>query len=218
MLLVGSLPRITLGVLSHELSLGGHLARRLARELGRPVELTITATESTIASIRPTLRGLRGVDVVLLALGDRELAERGRADAIQGDLELLLEQLASEPTAIETFVLSLPGAGHAPATQKIGRRDIRRSSEIIRFNSALEAVTLATGSATWVPFAPCPWADAARDGSRVRSSRTYNRWATLIAPSIVSVLAADSPRPAVNDLGFRPVVNLGRRPELAIAV
>jgi hypothetical protein len=217
-LLVGSPSRITLGVITHELGLGGHLARRLARELERPVELTVTATESPIARLRPTLRGLRGFDVVVLALGDRELGEHRRPAAVQRDLELLLEQLASEPTAIETFVLSLPAAGTASATEGVSVRDIRRSTDNIQFNSALEAAAVSTGSATWVPFAPCPWADAARDRSRVRSSRTYDRWAALIVPALVSTLAADRRRRAANDLGFRPVVTLERRPNLPLAV
>jgi hypothetical protein len=216
--LIGSLSRLTLGVLTHELSLGGYLARQLARDLGRPVELTVAATESTIAATRPTLRGLRGYDVVLLALGDRELAEHRRPDVVQHELELLLEQLASEPAAIEIFVLGLPAAGTARTDGRDSFRDIRPSAGTIELNAALEIGTVSTGSATWVPFAPCPWADAARDRSRVRSSRTYARWATLIAPSIVTALARDSSRPGTNDLGFQPVVALEQRPTLPIAI
>jgi hypothetical protein len=203
-------------VLTHELSLGGHLARRLARDLGRPVELTVSATESTIAAIRPSLRSLRDFDAVILVLGDRELAERQRAEVVQRELELLLEQLASEPGAIQTFVLGVPAAGTATAAGH--RRDIRNSADALLLNAALEAVTLSTGSANWVPFAPCPWSDAARDGSRVRSSLTYARWATLIAPAIVAALIADSSRLVVNDLGFRPVVTLAQREAFPIAV
>lgn len=215
-LLVGSVSRIALGVLSHELSLGGHLARHLARDLHRPIELTVKATESTIATNRLALRGLRGFDVVLLALGDRELGERRDAADVQREFNLLLEQLASESTSPQVFVVGLPAAGSAAMSRR-GTRGIRQPSYTVALNRAIESATTAASFATWVPFAPCPWADAARDPTRLRSSRTYDRWASLLAPTIGAALRTGSARLA-NDLGFDLVVPFERRIDLALAV
>lgn len=194
-LLLGSGIAVGYGVLSHDLSLAGHLARRLSALTGRGVFVNIMADPDL--GLRDVGRHLDGAnvgrfDAVVLTFGGAEAATLASPRAWRKSLESALGHLdAMAGVGLHVFVAGIPTLA---ATRGPFGEIARRRAALLNVQSALVCADLA--ATTYVPL----------DGTDARadelSRSTYNAWAGQIAESAANILTAaalDLPEPSAPD-------------------
>ncbi|MCU1410244.1 MAG: hypothetical protein JWR04_951 [Rhodoglobus sp.] len=178
-----------IGVASHELGIGGHLARRLSALTGRGADVELVgAPELTVSGARRLLADvdLGRFDAVVVMLGSREAIGLRAASAWGRDIRGLLDQItASAPPALPVFMVAI---APLPRALPFGRI---LGPAVTRHIDRLNAVTREASSATahYVRFG----ATHAPDFSGLSDASTYAGWANQIAVQMQPVLDAAVP-------------------------
>jgi hypothetical protein len=132
LLLVGSGIAVGYGVLSHELGLAGHLARRLSALTGRGTVVTVIADPDLGLADVPELLDeaqLARCDALLLTLGGAEAATLASPTAWRRALDGVLDSIdALAFTGLHVFVVGIPCSRSSP--ERSGR-----SLDVARFSS-----------------------------------------------------------------------------------
>jgi hypothetical protein len=186
LLLIGGGASIGFGVLSHDLALGGHLARQLSAITGRAIDLDlVTDRELTVTSTLPLLakQPIGRYDAVVISLGLIEaLTFRPDAEWVAGLDALVDEALDRGRDDLRVFVVGvppLPALMTYPLPIRIlAGRHARTLNEVSR------ALCDGREGVTFLPF------DVSHSGEtdRFRSSATYARWAEVLSRPIAPLL------------------------------
>ncbi|CAN5151561.1 hypothetical protein BH09ACT5_BH09ACT5_07890 [soil metagenome] len=186
-LLLGSGIAVGYGVMSHDLALGGHLARELSALTGRGASVDIASRSDMSPSMaRTTLAGLdlARFDALVLTLGGLEALTLLPALRWRKELRQLLEELKREaPTSPEVLLVETAAPLLAGLPSMVGRIIWRALQQLNRETAAL---CEEYDSTTFVPFAP-----AQGDVTTLTGRTTYRSWAELIAPAVARALDGD---------------------------
>ena len=167
-----------IGVASHELGLGGQLARRLTMLTGRGVDLEL-ASAYTLSFGQATelvaAFDLERFDAVILMMGAREAVGWATVAHWGRGLRMLLKALSTVP---QVFVVGVPDfTAHVALPPVIARVTVRR---IARYNAEARTISEQIPRVDFVPFVPAPVTAFSPFGSVT----IYERWADAIAPTI----------------------------------
>ena len=186
-LLVGSGGTVGYGVLSHDLGVAGHLARRVSQITGRGTDIDVIAgpdlgplaARAALASVN-----LARYDAVMFTFGGLEalqLMPRGRWRAQLRSLVAFIAGAApASLTVIVIGVAAMPSIIPMPA---------RFAPVVIRAGKALNDETIALAAVNpqvrFVPFVP-----RAGDFSTLARGDVYKEWSALVAPDVALALDA----------------------------
>ena len=181
-LLLGSGIAVGYGVVSHDLALGGHLARELGAATGRGASVNIIGRRDVApANARTTLAALdlARFDALVLTLGGLEALTLMPAGRWRRQLRGLLADVGRLAPGLAVFVVETgaPLLGGLPfPVRRMVQRHVRH------LNRVSAAVCAEFDDTTRVAFNP--------SGGNARVSRTtYRGWAELIAPAVAAALA-----------------------------
>lgn len=187
-LLVGSGIAVGYGVVSHDLALGGNLARELAAETGRGASVRIVASSDLgPAGIPAALAALdlARFDAVVLTLGGFETLTLMPARLWRRKLRKLLDELRdTAPPGLEIVIVEASApllAGLPAVTRALVASSLGRINDVTRDLCAQYART------SFVAFEP-----AQGDVSSLQGRSTYRGWAELIAPAVALSLTENA--------------------------
>ena len=186
-LLIGGGPALGWGVLTHQLGLGGHLARELSTMTKRGCRVDVVASEDTGPSeaagqIRE--RAAHGYDVVVTTLGGREALEFTPARHWERSMNDLVR--AAQASSAVTFVVGIAPITALVQPPALLRRHVR--DRVARLNRITRSACEGSERVTFVPFEPASGMMLDMAGRDI-----YADWASVIAPAIVAVLTARLP-------------------------
>lgn len=177
------------GVASHELGIGGHLARRLSALTGRGADVELLGVPELSATGAVKLLAdsdLARFDAIVIMLGTREAIGLRAASAWERDIRTLLELItASAPPSLPTFMV---GIAPLPPTLPMGRMlgpIVGRHVE--RLNAATRSAC--SGAVHFVELGPT----FVGDFSGMSGTATYAGWAAQIAEQMHPVLDSAVP-------------------------
>ena len=183
-LLLGSGIAVGYGVMSHDLALGGHLARELSAITGRGASVDIVGRgDLSPSSARATLAALElsRFDAVILTLGGLESLTIMPRRMWRRQLSELLEEVhRAAPASMAVFVVETSAPLIKGLPSFVGALVWR---SMLRLNAATAELCAKFDSTTFVAFAP-----AQGDVSTLTGRTTYRGWAELIAPPVAQVL------------------------------
>ncbi|CAN5180325.1 hypothetical protein BH11ACT5_BH11ACT5_01000 [soil metagenome] len=186
-LLLGSGIAVGYGVMSHDLALGGFLARELSTQTNRGASVDIVGrSDLSPASTRAILSGLdlSRFDALVLTLGGLESLTLMPQALWRRQFRSLLEELHEvAPASLTVFVVETGAPLLAGLPRIVGRLVWRAMS---RINAATAELCAEFDNTTFVAFAP-----AQGDVSTLTGRTTYRGWAELIAPAVARVLDED---------------------------
>lgn len=191
-LLLGAGIGVGYNVLSHQLGLGGRLARVLTDSTGRGTQIDIVVDpDMTIPTALHAFERLPvgRFDAVILTLGGMESLELMPSSLWRKQLASLLD--AIELNAPASLQVLLVGAPDVPSINEIPRvlaTSVTRRARML--NDETRDVIVGRPNCWFVDFDPKPGYIASRSGRR-----TYVEWAELIAPQVVTALDGQAPRP-----------------------
>jgi hypothetical protein len=191
-LLVGNGATVGYGVLSHDLSLAGHLGRQVSQTTGRATHVRAIADgEMTAGTAVASLGGadLDEYDGIVFTIGVNEALALSSAKRWDREIDGLLRYLRSAETPhLRIFMVAIPPmqsiAAFPPFVRWVTERHARALDA--RLRTACERFDLVD----YVPFAP----GRSTDLGRYRSTETYRYWASLISASVAKGISADCPR------------------------
>jgi hypothetical protein len=190
-LLVGSGIAVGYGVLSHELALGGAIARSLAAGTGRGADIeTIAARELSPSAARAILTGsvMSRFDALVLTLGGAEALYLTPRATWRRQLQGLFEHVTARAPHIAVFVVSVPPLPQVLRLPRLHREVASRHA--VRLNQDTRALVRKRAGFHFVDFSPRHY-DIASDAGR----QMYQEWGALIAPSMVRPLNERAPAP-----------------------
>jgi lysophospholipase L1-like esterase len=183
-LLCGSGIVVGYGVTSHELALGGALARSLAALTRRGAEVaTIAAPRLSTKTARSRLTAdvLEGLDAVVLSFGSFDLLTFLPARKWgQGMHELVDCVLSQTPSSTHVFIVDCAAAKMSNFTPAY-RRHLVVMTEA--YNDEVKALTQKSERVHQINFAPEP-----KDAESIEGRQNYHTWAEAIAPTIANEL------------------------------
>lgn len=188
LLFIGSGAIVGYGVLSHDLTISGEIARQVAQLTGRGVDadivadpdLDITAATRVVTTVR-----LERYDAIVLMLGSIEVITLFTLARWRRELIRLLDQLAARgPASLQVVVVGVPPL-ETVVRLPIARVIAKRCRDLNRISSS---VTAGRRNVTFVPLLPDP-VDLVENASR----HVHVVWAGHLAPSVASVLSEDAP-------------------------
>ena len=183
-LLAGSGIAVGYGMRTHDLALGGHLARELASITGRGAEVDVLAQEHmTAESLRTELdaRRLLSVDAIVSTPGSVESLLMMSSAAWRAETTGLLDHVhRTAPASVHIFLVAVPPLPDLVPMPWLLARLASLSAR--RLNRQLREVCASRAFATFVPFEPT------EPAGRTGTGRTYQRWAELIAPLVSTAL------------------------------
>ncbi|WP_039741624.1 GAF domain-containing protein [Salinibacterium sp. PAMC 21357] len=185
------------GVNSHELGLGGHLARQLAVLTKRGCSVDIVSDPSmSLADTRVAVSWahLERFDALVLTLGGTDILRIRSHFVWRRDVTALLDAVQeSGGGALPTSVLGIAPADDVLSLPSFLLRIVNMN--IAKLNTITEEQCNARAGVTFVP------ATAPSDDQRVPfESRTYEHWARELAPAIAVKLAHVAVPPATSEL------------------
>lgn len=202
-LLFGSDILVGRGVLSHEVSFAGFLARAISQATGRGTDVIVSArSHLTVAEAVVAARSLE------LDRYDAVVVDLGLADAMGGtssrewaeQLELLLHILSAGSTSsARVFFIESPDPTDIPLFRSKHGRTLARAFS--RFNEASQNVIRGFTKVSYLPF-PMEH-DAPAD--RLNTARTFSSFAATFAPALIEHLdeefmaGAARPDPVVSE-------------------
>lgn len=200
LLLLGNGPTVGYGVLSHDLSLAGHLGRQLTRETGRPTHVTVLADSAlTAGSALAALRSadLEPYDGIVVTVGVNEVLSLSSRSRWRREIVALVRFIRS-PAAplVRTYFVGIPPMRSISTMPRVVEWLTDRHAA--RLNQVLADVCAAEGRATFVPFAP----GRSPDSGGYRSTEVYRSWAAILVEPIAAGLSRDHP----GDGGIRSAV------------
>jgi hypothetical protein len=183
-LLVGSGIAVGYGVLSHELALGGAIARAVTARTGRGTDVeTIASPELSPASARTALQGvaLSRFDAVAIALGGPEALYLTPRWAWRERLRDLFDWIRASAPDVLVFVIALPRPPRILTLPPVYREVVARQGE--RLNQDARALAAARRDFHYIKFVP-----NRTDLATMASRHMYEGWASRIAPAMVGPL------------------------------
>lgn len=190
-LLVADGPSVGHGQLSHELGLAGHLARQLSVLTGRGAEIDIIAEGNlTAAGCLTTLAqmDLSRFDALVLTIGANEALGLSSIGRWRRHLVDLLDHVENTAYGVHTFVIGVPSSTSRIHFPLLLARVVDRQVDLL--NRATAHVCTGRPSVTLLPFDP-----PLSPGGDRNSSKSFDDWASMIAPAMQQKLdiAADRP-------------------------
>jgi len=187
-LLVGNGATVGYGVLTHELSLAGHLGRQISQLTGRATHVSVIADGSMTAGT--ALANLAGVDLthydgVVMTVGVNEALSLASPERWRRELDALLRGIRDRVPLLRVYMVGIPPVGSITAVPAFVERITDRHSQTL--NDALSEACARFARVTYLPFAPGPSSDI----GRYRSTETYREWSALISGDVASGLLAD---------------------------
>ena len=183
-LLFGSGISMGYGMASHELALAGNLARQVSDLTRRGVQVDIITGEhltvdSGLKSL--TISRLRELDVVIATPGSLEKLLLMPSGVWTARMEFLLEHFAQHaPASLRVLFIGVPEMSRVVRMPRLLGFLADRSARAL--NRALEISCASRPYAQFVPFRPTEF--SGREGT----GRTYEHWASLIAPAVAAAL------------------------------
>ncbi|MGV8911023.1 MAG: GDSL-type esterase/lipase family protein [Rhodoglobus sp.] len=172
------------GVSSHELALGGSLARSLAALTNAGIEVTtITGPRLSAQSAQSQLtpRELEGMDAALLSFGVFELLSFLPAHTWGRRMSELVDSvLANAGAHAHIFVLNCTAPKMSNFTRTYQRHVHHLTSE---YNKEIREIAQQRERVHQIDFAPEP-----EDPEAIEGRQSYRIWAEAIAPDIAAVL------------------------------
>lgn len=196
-LLLGNGVTVGYGVLSHDLSLAGHLGRQLTRTTGRSTHVHVEA-DSTMTA-RTALDVAKSVDLdhfdgVVVTVGVNEVLALASVRRWERDIERLVEYILSPAAPVlQTFFVGVPRLRSVAAMPETVAWLTDRHAA--RLNAVLRTACESHTKMTFIPFDP----DRGDDTGGYRSTEVYREWAGLIVEPIARGLSSD--RPLVDEVG-----------------
>ena len=187
-LLVGNGATVGYGVLSHELSLAGHLGRQISQLTERATHVSVVADGSmTAGSAAATLAklDLSPYDGVVLTLGVNEALSLTSVDRWRRELDVLLGSIRRTMPRLRVFMVAIPPMNSITPIPTFV--EWITAGHVRALNRALAETCGRFERVTYLPFAPPP----AVDVGRYRSTDTYRDWSSLISNDVASWLVAD---------------------------
>ena len=186
LLLVGSGPVVGWGVLSHDLSLPGALARALAALTGRGAVVdVIPDPRATAASGIRTLDGAKlwRYDAVVLVIGVNDAVNLTAPRAWRRSMTALLQHIEKESSqSTRVFVVGIPPIRALRVFDELGGSIAEWHARCL--NRLTKLATRGLHRTTIVPFTPVP----VPAGSRYRGPDQYRDWAELLAVRIAPLM------------------------------
>lgn len=187
-LLAGNGATVGYGVLSHELSLAGHLGRQISQSTERATHVSVVADGSMTAGTAITTLGevdLAPYDCVVLTIGVNEALSLTSVGRWSRDLDALLRSVRSRSPRLRVFMVGIPPMRSIAAVPTFVEWITDRHARAL--NTALAATCVRFERVTYLPFAPAPSSDLAR----YRSTETYRQWSSIISGDVAHWLLAD---------------------------
>jgi hypothetical protein len=187
-LLVGNGATVGYGVLSHDLSLAGHLGRQISQVTGRSTHVSVIADGTMTAG--SAVAALVGVDLepydgIVVTIGVNETLSLSSLERWRRELDRLLRFVRGRAPRLRVFLVAIPPVNsitEAPAfVDWITDRHART------LNQAMSEACARFARVTFLPFAP----DASSDEGRYRSTETYRQWSALLSGDIAEWLLTD---------------------------
>lgn len=177
------------GVASHELGLGGHLARQLSALTGRGADIELIGVPGLSAPEAGRLLAemdLGRFEALVVILGGREAIALRPAETWAREIRTLLEQIGSDARALSVFVVGIAQLStavplHGMLAPVVGR-------QVSRLNAATREACAATG----MSFLPLDL-PRGRGLGDTGGTATYAAWAAPIAKGMHAVLEASRP-------------------------
>jgi hypothetical protein len=192
-LLVADGPSVGHGRFSHELGLAGHLARQLSTLTGRGADIDIVAdgnmTAARCLAVLSTV-DLSRFDAIVLTLGANEALGLSSLHTWRLQLVDLLDHIDNSAYGVHTFVIGVPSSTSRIHFPQPLARIVDRQVELL--NQATADVCAERAGVTLLPFDPPLSAGGGRN-----SSKSYDGWASLIAPSMWAELDFANGQPKV---------------------
>jgi hypothetical protein len=177
---------VGLGILSHDLALGGHLARRLADLTGSGIDMDVVTEIGLHSRDTPALLAevvLGRYDLVIVAIGTQDVIDRTPVDDWSADLGLVLDLLRGRlERAVPVLVIAVPQI--SKLIQLAPHLSHATDNRVAQLNRRLEELCAARSGATFVPFPIDPETESHRE----RTSASYGRWADLLMRAITLTL------------------------------
>jgi hypothetical protein len=188
-LVVGSGIAAGYGALTHELALAGHLARRLSVLTTRAVDIeSMVSVDMTAAQGQEVLGtlDLSRFDGIVVSFGVMEALGLRSARSWERDVSALLETLTRQaPDPVQVFMLAIPRHGYESTFPRLFAA--LTGHMVLRFNDITRIVCAALPRTTFIEL-------DRSDSRTARGTYTYERWASMIAPWISSILrGSESP-------------------------
>jgi GAF domain-containing protein len=188
LLLFGGGPALGYGVTSHEVSLGGHLARQLARAIGRGIDMDIvTEAHVTAASARKLAEALNPsrYDAIIVAIGVQDALDLARPEPWTEELAGLQSALRSPlGKSPRLFFVGVPAPSRVMKLDRVRATLFDAIAE--RLDASLKRMCI-EGQSTFLLFSPTAKINCGE--VRHRGAETYRSWAELLAPGIAEVMA-----------------------------
>ena len=212
-LLVGSGPVVGWGVLSHDLSLPGALARALTAVTGRGAVVdVIPDPRATAASGIRMLDGAKlwRYDAVILVIGVNDAVNLTAPRSWRRSMTTLLKHVEKESSqSTRVFVVGIPPIRALRVFDELGGSIAEWHARCL--NRLTKLATRGLRRTTIVPFTPVP----VPAGARYRGPEQYRDWAELLAVRIAPQLN----EPRVETGGADAAADaLGREAERQLAV
>jgi GAF domain-containing protein len=189
LLLIGSGAAVGFGVLSYDLGLAGHLARKLSSLTGRATDVDVLADpEMTVAVCRSALEALDlgRYDAIVTMIGGRAAYRLEPTSTWRRELGSLLDYIdRTASSGVFTFVVGVPlikvMADYSPVLLALA------TGQAARLNKYTELACESYPRIFFVSAMP-----QYRDASGYSSITTYSDWADLLGPTISAVLTERS--------------------------
>ncbi len=183
-LLFGSGIAMGYGMKSHDLALAGQLARQVSDLTGRGVQVDVVTGENLTvdnALKNLTVSRLRELDVIVTTPGTLEKLLLMPLPIWRARIEYLLDHFAvNAPASLRVVFVAVPEMSKVVRMPRLLGWVADRSARAL--NTVLEASCAARPYTEFIPFRPTE--RSGRDGT----GRTYQHWASLIAPSVAVAL------------------------------
>ena len=192
LLLLGNGATVGYGVLSHDLSLAGHLARQLTRATGRATHVHVESdgamTARTALSVAQSV-DLERLDGIVVTVGINEVLALSSIRRWDREIARFIDYVLSPSVpGLETFMVAVPRLRSVADTPRFVRWLTERHT--LRLNASLKAACDANNRFTFVPFDP----ERRREDTGYRSTDVYREWAGLIVEPIARELSTRRPR------------------------
>ena len=189
-LLIGAGITVGYGVLSHDLALGGHLARYISLLTGRGTDVDVVADPHiTAPTLLTTLEKLAvsRYDAIVITVGGTESMQLMPRRIWCRHVGALFDEIIDRtPSSLQVFIVAVPPISVSFGLPAVMCSRVRRRTELL--NDATRAMAALRPRVTFVEFAP-----SGIDAVERYGRATYDQWAALIAPVMKASLDHQAP-------------------------